>query len=94
MRRREVTKLEDEERDRQDRLLLLAVAVLPTILAFGSWDGVSQGVASFLDVYSQERPSENDADSGLLLTTMTGVLVPVISIALAIHLAHSLLFCK
>ena len=80
IRRREVTKLEDEERDKQDRLLLLAVAVLPTILAFVSWDGISHGVANFLDVHG--RPAESD-DTGLLLTTMTGVLVPVISIALA-----------
>ena len=80
IRRREVTKLEDEERDKQDRLLLLAVAVVPTILAFVSWDSISHGVANFLDVHG--RPAEND-DTGLLLTTMTGVLVPVISIALA-----------
>ena len=80
IRRREVTKLEDEERGKQDRLLLLAVAVLPTILAFVSWDGISHGVANFLDVHG--RPAETD-DTGLLLTTMTGVLVPVISIALA-----------
>jgi len=78
IRRREVTKLEDEERDRQDRYLLLAVAVLPTLLAFGSWEGSSHAVANFLDVHG--RP---DAESKDVAGLLTGVVVPVISIALA-----------
>ena len=48
--RRAITEKEDVERDQQD-LFFLALAVLPSLLAFLSWEDISLGVAELTDRY-------------------------------------------
>jgi len=73
---------EDEVRDRQDTYFLIA-AILPTIVAFVSWQGISFGLSEFLDANGVKAVDGNQFANNLLRPTITGVVVPVISIALA-----------
>lgn len=82
--RRGVTEQEDQVRIREDAILLLA-ATVPSIFAFFAWEDVSHSLALFLDKYGAIGRA---VDGGqftvtLLRPTITGVVVPVISIALA-----------
>jgi hypothetical protein len=82
--RREVTEQEDQLRGREDTVLLL-LATVPSIFAFFAWEEVSHSLALFLDKYGAIGRA---VDGGqftvtLLRPTITGVVVPVISIALA-----------
>lgn len=81
---RAVNILEDEARDRQDVYFLL-LAVVPALLAFMSWDEISLSVAHFIDRYGAvgRAVDGNQFANDLLRPTITGVVVPVISIALA-----------
>mmetsp|Transcript_19794 Transcript_19794/g.35814 ORF Transcript_19794/g.35814 Transcript_19794/m.35814 type:complete len:494 (-) Transcript_19794:76-1557(-) len=74
---------EDEVRDRQDVYFLVA-AFLPALLAFVSWESISFGLSEFLETYgSMKAVDGNQFANNLLRPTITGVVVPVISIALA-----------
>mmetsp|Transcript_30289 Transcript_30289/g.57254 ORF Transcript_30289/g.57254 Transcript_30289/m.57254 type:complete len:546 (-) Transcript_30289:446-2083(-) len=73
---------DDEVRDRQDTYFLIA-AILPTIVAFVSWQDISFGLSEFLDTYGVKAVDGNQFANNLLRPTITGVVVPVISIALA-----------
>jgi len=75
--------LEDEERDRQD-INFLILAFVPALLAFVGWEKISFGLSEFLDMYGVMRSVDgNTFANNLLRPTITGVLMPVISIALA-----------
>lgn len=78
-----VAHVEDEGRINQDSYFLIA-AFLPAFLAFGLWGKVSVGLALFVDTFGVVNSAEGMifADS-LLRPTIIGVVVPVISIALA-----------
>lgn len=84
-RRRAVADREDEERGRRD-VQLEAVALVPCLLAFSFWDEISIALAHYIDAHGVLG---NVPDGGavfansILRPTITGVLVPVISIALA-----------
>jgi len=84
-RRRAVTDLEDEERERQDIYFYL-VAIVPSLLAFALWDEVSLSLAGYIDAYGVLGSTPDGGaqfSNSILRPTITGVLVPVISIALA-----------
>lgn len=85
MKEREIT-LEQEEdaRDTQDQLFL-ALALIPPLVAFDIWDEISQHLAIFLDKYGAVGRAVDGGNFAvtLLRPTITGVVVPVISIALA-----------
>ncbi|KAL7540351.1 hypothetical protein ACHAXR_010844 [Thalassiosira sp. AJA248-18] len=69
--------------DQQDNYFLLA-AFLPALLAFLTWKDVSFGLSSFLDTYGAIKGADGGQfANNLLRPTITGVVVPVISIALA-----------
>lgn len=75
--------VEDEVRDRQDNYFL-AFAFVPMIIAFLSWENFSFGLSEFLDMYGSAKAVDGNAfANNLLRPTITGVVVPVISIALA-----------
>jgi hypothetical protein len=81
---REFTKEEDLIRDKQDQLFIV-MATLPSVMAFVAWEDISHSMAVFLDNYGAIG---RNVDGGqftvtLLRPTITGVVVPVISIALA-----------
>ena len=78
------TKIEDEERDKQDQFFMM-LAVLPSLIAFLSWEDISLSVATFLDQYGAIGRAVDGQmfATNLLRPTITGVVVPVISIALA-----------
>jgi hypothetical protein len=83
-RRRRQNELEDADRDRQD-FAFIFIAVVPCFLAFMIWEDLSRGLAVWL---SENAPIGKAVDgnkfaSDLLRPTITGVVVPVISIALA-----------
>ena len=74
---------EEEGRDTQDNFFLIA-AFLPAIIAFVSWEGISFGLSEFLDMVGVVGTKDgNYFSNNLLRPTITGVVVPVISIALA-----------
>jgi hypothetical protein len=78
-----VAQLEDEGRVNQDSYFLLA-AFLPAFLAFGLWGKISVALALFVESVGVVDSAEwmVFADT-LLRPTIIGVVVPVISIALA-----------
>lgn len=84
LKRRVVTAQEEVMRDRQDQLFLL-LGVVPSIFAFLSWEEVSHSLAIFIDRYGTVGRAVDGGQftSDLLRPTITGVVVPVISIALA-----------
>lgn len=74
---------EDDLRDTQDNYFLLG-AFVPVILAFMSWENISFGVSEFINTYGvMNTPDGNKFANDLLRPTITGVVMPVISIALA-----------
>eukprot|EP00571_Detonula_confervacea_P013616 CAMPEP_0172310474 /NCGR_PEP_ID=MMETSP1058-20130122/11501_1 /TAXON_ID=83371 /ORGANISM="Detonula confervacea, Strain CCMP 353" /LENGTH=507 /DNA_ID=CAMNT_0013023281 /DNA_START=164 /DNA_END=1686 /DNA_ORIENTATION=- len=74
---------EDEVRDSQDNTFLMA-AYLPALLAYVSWEDVSHGLSWFLESYGAVKSADaNQFRNTLLTPTITGVVVPVIAIALA-----------
>ena len=82
--RRAVTEQQEETRDVQDQFFVL-LALVPSIIAFDVWDEISHTLAVFLD---KTGAIGRAVDGGqfavnLLRPTITGVVVPVISIALA-----------
>ena len=82
--RREAMEEEDQLRVREDTILLL-LATVPSIFAFLAWEDISHSLALFLDKYGAIGRA---VDGGqftvtLLRPTITGIVVPVISIALA-----------
>jgi len=81
--RRAETEQEGEARDKQDQFFLL-LAVAPSLLAFLSWEDVSRTLAILIDEYGAVRAVDGGQFAiNLLRPTITGVVVPVISIALA-----------
>lgn len=78
------TKIEDEERDKQDQFFIM-LAVVPSLIAFLSWEDISLSLATFLDQYGAIGRAVDGQmfATNLLRPTITGVVVPVISIALA-----------
>mmetsp|Transcript_4825 Transcript_4825/g.10244 ORF Transcript_4825/g.10244 Transcript_4825/m.10244 type:complete len:564 (+) Transcript_4825:198-1889(+) len=82
--RRAVTEQEDEARDKQDQFFIL-LTVVPSLLAFMSWEDISHTLAVFLDKYGAIGRAVDGGQFAvnLLRPTITGVVVPVISIALA-----------
>lgn len=75
--------IENEVRDRQDNYFL-ALALLPAVLAFLSWENVSFGVSMFVDTYGVVKTADgNQFANNLLRPTITGVVVPLITIVLA-----------
>lgn len=82
--RREVTEQEEQTRIRCDAISL-CLSTIPSIIAFLAWEDISHALALFLDNYGA---AGRNVDGGqftvtLLRPTITGVVVPVISIALA-----------
>ena len=78
-----VTENEEEIRETKDNYFLLA-AFLPTLIAFLSWEKISFGLSELLDIFGViDTESGNVFANNLLRPTITGVVVPVISIALA-----------
>ena len=78
------TRIEDEERDKQDQFFMM-LAVIPSLVAFLSWEDISLFVATILDQYGAIGRAVDGQmfATNLLRPTITGVVVPVISIALA-----------
>lgn len=83
-RRQAITEQEDEERDRKDKSFL-ALALVPCVLAFASWEELSMLIAKFTDTYGADLGTEYGTQfaNNLLRPTITGVVVPVASIAFA-----------
>ena len=82
-RRQAITEQEDEERDRRDKSFL-ALALIPCLAAFVSWEQLSLMVAKFTDVYGVLGTEYGtEFANNLLRPTITGVVVPVASIAFA-----------
>ena len=76
-------RVEELSRDQEDKLLL-AAAFLPAILAFLIHGNVSIMLSQFLNVVGVVNTAEGNAFAdNLLRPTIIGVVVPVISIALA-----------
>ena len=75
---------EDEARDLRDQVFLL-LSVAPSLLAFLLWDEISHTLSIFLDNYGAMGRAVDGGQFAvnLLRPTITGVVVPVISIALA-----------
>lgn len=74
-----------DEEERQD-LFLFGLAVLPACLAFFAWKDLSIGLSIFLETYGTVQYGGAEGISfsnNLLRPTITGVVVPVIAIALA-----------
>lgn len=82
--RRAVTEEEDEARDKQDQFFLM-LAFIPSLVAFLLWEDISHSLAVFLDMYGAIGKAVDGGmfAANLLRPTITGVVVPVISIALA-----------
>lgn len=82
-RRQAITEQEDEERDRRDKSFL-TLALIPCLAAFVSWEQLSLMVAKFTDVYGVLGTEHGtEFANNLLRPTITGVVVPVASIAFA-----------
>lgn len=84
-RRRRQNELDDEIRDRQDYAFVIT-ALVPCVLAFLSWEDLSRSLAQWLAdnaAMGGKAVDGNKFASDLLRPTITGVVVPVISIALA-----------
>jgi len=78
-----VTENEEEVRETKDNYFLLA-AFLPTLFAFLSWEKISFLLSELIDMFGViNTESGNVFANNLLRPTITGVVVPVISIALA-----------
>ena len=84
-RRRAIADEEDSARGREDLTFLVYGAVAPPLLAFAAWERISGALSGYLF----DRYGALGADGAarftdeLLRPTITGVVVPVISIALA-----------
>ncbi|KAL9188589.1 hypothetical protein ACHAXT_006967 [Thalassiosira profunda] len=75
--------VEGEVRGREDNYYLVG-ALLPALVAFVSWEDISFGLSEFLDMYGVMKSADgNQFANNLLRPTITGVVVPVLSIALA-----------
>ena len=77
--------MDDEIRDRQDYAFVIT-ALVPCVLAFLSWEDLSRSLAQWLAdnaAMGGKAVDGNKFASDLLRPTITGVVVPVISIALA-----------
>ncbi|KAL7554011.1 hypothetical protein ACHAWF_017384 [Thalassiosira exigua] len=72
---------QEEERDLQDNYFLL-LAFVPALLAFLTWEPISFGLSELLDMYGVVKSDQGFANN-LLRPTITGVFMPVVSIALA-----------
>jgi hypothetical protein len=83
-RRRRQNELEDADRDRQDYVFIF-IALVPCLIAFFIWEDLSRGLAIWLSENAAmgKVVDGNKFASDLLRPTITGVVVPVISIALA-----------
>ncbi len=83
-RRRRQNELDDEIRDRQDYAFIIT-ALVPCFLAFWCWEDLSRSLAQWVSENSAmgKAVDGNKFASDLLRPTITGVVVPVISIALA-----------
>ena len=85
-RRRAVTDRENEESGRQD-IQYEVIAIVPCLLAFAFWGDISLALSNFIDAKSVMGVVSEDTrlqfTNSILRPTVTGVLVPVISIALA-----------
>jgi hypothetical protein len=88
--RQKVNEIEDESRSREDYLFLLWPFV-PSILAFIFWGDISLSLATFIDEHgAMGRAVDGNAfANSLIRPTITGVVVPVISIALATLLSNT-----
>jgi len=74
-----------EMEEKQDQFFFM-LAVLPSILAFFSWKDISSALSNFLEKYGAVKFGDVDGNlfaNNLLRPTITGVVVPVIAIALA-----------
>ncbi|KAL3796194.1 hypothetical protein ACHAWO_010474 [Cyclotella atomus] len=89
-RRQKKNEEDDESRSREDYVFLL-VAVVPFLLAFLFWENISLGLATFIDEYGAvgRAADGNQFANSLIRPTITGVVVPVISIALATLLSNT-----
>lgn len=83
-RQQEINEQEDEARERQD-IYFLGLALVPCILAFVTWDEISLSLAQFIEEHGAygKTADGNQFAVNLLRPTITGIVVPVISIALA-----------
>lgn len=81
---------EDESRSREDYIFFL-VALAPCILAFTFWQDISLGLSTYLDEHGAvgRGLDGNQFANSLIRPTITGVVVPVISIALATLLSNT-----
>eukprot|EP00984_Skeletonema_dohrnii_P022362 scaffold11489_cov122-Skeletonema_dohrnii-CCMP3373.AAC.1 len=78
-----VAQVEDEDRISQDSYFLIA-AFLPAVFAFLLWGKISVGLSVFLSSFGVVNSAEGIIfTDNLLRPTIIGVVVPVISIALA-----------
>eukprot|EP00985_Skeletonema_marinoi_P016629 scaffold8978_cov140-Skeletonema_marinoi.AAC.10 len=78
-----VAQVEDEDRISQDSYFLIA-AFLPAVFAFLLWGKISIGLSVFLSSFGVVNSAEGIVfTDNLLRPTIIGVVVPVISIALA-----------
>jgi len=76
-------KVEDRARDLLDRFFIL-LALAPPAIAFMSWGFISEGLSEIIDSFYVGRSVDGGQfAANLLRPTITGVVVPVISIALA-----------
>ena len=80
----------DESRSREDYLFLL-LPFVPSILAYVFWEEISLSLATFIDVHGAvgRAVDGNAFANSLIRPTITGVVVPVISIALATLLSNT-----
>lgn len=75
--------VEENYRINQDKYFLLA-AFLPAVLAFVLWGDISIMISNFLNIVGVVNSAQGEAfANNLLRPTIIGVVVPVISIALA-----------
>ena len=75
--------IEENYRVNQDNYFLLA-AFLPAVLAFVLWGNISIMISNFLNIVGVVNSAQGEAfANNLLRPTIIGVVVPVISIALA-----------
>jgi hypothetical protein len=89
-RRQKKNEEEDDERSREDYVFLV-VAIVPCILAFIFWENISLSLATFIDEYGAVGRAIDGREfaNSLIRPTITGVVVPVISIALATLLSNT-----
>ena len=83
-RRQRQNKIEDNRRTQQD-FSFIFIALVPCLLAFVTWEGLSRSLAQWISENAAVglAVDGNKFASDLLRPTITGVVVPVISIALA-----------